>query len=154
MKNYATDMNRQKALRSTRQRKVIFEELCKLTTHPTADEMYQIVKKKLPRISLGTVYRNLEVLSKTGAIKKLRFGEDSMRYDGNTKRHYHASCLSCGRLDDLPAGTFPIEDSAIKGNSDYKILSWELRVYGTCSECSDNGLTLHKTGNGKYNDSH
>jgi Fur family ferric uptake transcriptional regulator len=58
----------------TRQRRVILEELRKVNTHPSADEIYEIVRKRLPRISLGTVYRNLEILSESGDIQKLEPG--------------------------------------------------------------------------------
>ena len=64
-------MQKQLNLRMTRQREVILEELRKVNTHPSADEIYEMVRKRLPRISLGTVYRNLEILSKSGDIKKL-----------------------------------------------------------------------------------
>ena len=65
-------MQKRLNLRMTRQRKVILEELCKVDTHPSADEVYALVRKRLPRISLGTVYRNLEILAESGDIQKTR----------------------------------------------------------------------------------
>ena len=61
-------LQKQSNLRMTRQRRVILEELCKVDTHPSADEVYVMVRKRLPRISLGTVYRNLEILTQSGEI--------------------------------------------------------------------------------------
>ena len=58
----------------TRQRQIILEELRKVVTHPSADEVYEMVRKRLPRISLGTIYRNLEILSENGDIQKLELG--------------------------------------------------------------------------------
>jgi Fur family ferric uptake transcriptional regulator len=66
----------------TRQRKVILEELRNVDTHPSADEIYEMVRKRLPHISLGTVYRNLEILSETGAIQKLELGCAQKKFDG------------------------------------------------------------------------
>ena len=79
-------------LSKTVQRKVIVDELRKLKCHPTADELYEVVRRKLPRISLGTVYRNLEVLSANGEIQRLGLGRKQMCFDGNMSRHYHLVC--------------------------------------------------------------
>ena len=75
-------MQKHPNLRMTRQRRVILEELRKVKTHPSADEIYEIVRKRLPRISLGTVYRNLEILSESGDIQKLEPGCSLKRFDG------------------------------------------------------------------------
>jgi Fur family ferric uptake transcriptional regulator len=72
----------------TNQRQVILEEIQKVNTHPTADEVYETVRKRLPRISLGTVYRNLEILSACGLIQKIGPLSNQMRFDGITKKHY------------------------------------------------------------------
>ena len=69
--------------RNTPQRKVILEELQKAASHPTAAELYEIVRRRLPRISLGTVYRNLELLSESGLIRKLSMGSAEARFDGD-----------------------------------------------------------------------
>ena len=70
-------------MRKTKQREVIVEELTRLRTHPSADELYAIVKKRLPRISLGTVYRNLDLLSREGVVHRLEVGGSQMRFDGD-----------------------------------------------------------------------
>ena len=69
--------------------------------HPTADEVYQVVRKRLPRISLGTVYRNLDVLSESGEISRLDRCGAQYRFDGDLEQHYHIRCSSCGRVDDI-----------------------------------------------------
>ena len=83
----------------TRQRRVILQELQKVTTHPTADQVYDMVRKKLPRISLATVYRNLDLLAQDGLISKLDGGAQ-LRFDGNPADHYHIRCTRCQRVDD------------------------------------------------------
>ena len=76
-------MQKHPNLRMTRQRRVILEELRKVNNHPSAYEIYEFVRKRLPRISLGTVYRNLEILSESGDIQKLEPGCSLKRFDGN-----------------------------------------------------------------------
>ena len=87
----------------TQQRQVILEELRNVNTHPSADEIYEMVRKRLPRISIGTVYRNLEILCASGEIQKLEFGCSLKRFDGVATAHYHISCLDCDRVIDAPS---------------------------------------------------
>ncbi|MBA4358220.1 MAG: transcriptional repressor, partial [Desulfovibrio sp.] len=88
-------------LRMTTQRQVILEELRGLKSHPTAGELCQLVRKKLPRVSLGTVYRNLEILSRSGVIQKIDVAGVEMRFDGDISNHYHLRCVGCGRVFDV-----------------------------------------------------
>jgi len=121
----------------TRQRKVILEELRKVTTHPSADEIYEMVRKRLPRISLGTVYRNLEILSQLGEIQKLELGGTLKRFDGNPKDHYHVRCLECFRINDVPFDRFVNIEKKLGGVTDYKILGHRLELIGLCPDCAD-----------------
>ena len=86
----------------TKQRRVILDEFRKLKSHPSADELYGRVRRLLPRISLGTVYRNLEVLSQQGVVQKVELGGPQRRYDGDITTHYHVRCVECGRVEDAP----------------------------------------------------
>lgn len=88
-------------MNKTIQRQTICEELCKLTSHPTADELYDIVKKRMPQISLGTVYRNLEQLAECGVVLKLETAGRQKRFDGNPAPHHHIRCKVCGAVRDL-----------------------------------------------------
>lgn len=123
-------------LRLTRQRKVILEELKKLKTHPSADEVYEIVRQRLPRISLGTVYRNLEILSQLGEIQRLELGGSLRRFDGNPKNHYHIRCLGCGSVDDLMAGPIENIENNICELTDYEVIGHRLEFLGFCRRCS------------------
>lgn len=87
--------------RMTRQRAVILEELRKTKSHPTADELYSIVRERLPRISLGTVYRNLDFLADSGEIRRLEAAGSTKRFDGDISWHQHVRCLRCGRIGDV-----------------------------------------------------
>ena len=122
-------------LRMTRQRKVILDELRKVTSHPTADEIYNMVRRQLPGISLGTVYRNLEILSESGMIQKLESGGSARRYDGNPKMHYHIRCVRCEQVCDFPVGTLSALDSAIRKGCGYEILGYRLEFIGLCPKC-------------------
>jgi Fur family ferric uptake transcriptional regulator len=119
----------------TRQRQVLLEELRSVRTHPTADGIYQMVRRRLPRISLGTVYRNLDVLTRMGLIRALHFGGQPMRFDGSPERHYHIRCRVCGRLDDIP--DLPLDDVVrMTGEvSGYDVGECRIEVVGICPKC-------------------
>jgi len=119
----------------TRQRKVILEELRKVVTHPSADEVYEMVRKRLPRISLGTVYRNLEILSANGEIQKLELGGKLKRFDGIADNHYHIRCLHCHRVVDAPADFDVAVNHDLKSVTDFKIIGHRLEFIGICPDC-------------------
>lgn len=124
-------------LRMTCQRQIILEELEKVTNHPTADEVYQMVRRRLPRISLGTVYRNLEILSQNGMIQKLELGGTLRRFDGNVENHCHVRCERCGRVDDLhEMGSIDGLTERAQQMTDYRLLGHQLAFQGICPECA------------------
>jgi Fe2+ or Zn2+ uptake regulation protein len=124
-----------KKFRQTDARRVIMEELKDLKTHPTADEVYDRVRKRIPRVSLGTIYRNLEILSENGQIRKLETGGTQKRFDGNTSVHYHLRCYLCGRISDLPASPLKEIENVLAGLGDYEIQSYNLDLIGVCPTC-------------------
>jgi Fur family ferric uptake transcriptional regulator len=128
-------VNPSKSLRVTPQRRVILEELRKVDTHPTADELYEMVRKRLPKVSLGTIYRNLDLLSSEGIIQKLQVGNSQMRFDGNPESHMHITCLQCGRVADIFHGP---DTSRIcqKVETDFTVMGCTVFLYGMCPECS------------------
>ena len=128
-------MLKQLNLRMTRQRKVILEELRKVDTHPSADEVYEMVRKRLPRISLGTVYRNLEILSEKGEIQKLETGCTFKRFDGIAENHYHLRCLHCDRVVDAPADFDVAVNHDLKNATAFKIIGHRLEFIGICPDC-------------------
>ncbi len=130
-------MQKQTNLRMTRQRKVILEELRKVNTHPSADEVYEMVRKRLPRISLGTVYRNLEILSESGVIQKLEPGCSLKRFDGNPSEHCHIRCIHCARIADAPLEPDLKVDLKRVNSTDFEIIGHRLEFIGVCRECSD-----------------
>jgi|SaaInl4_150m_RNA_FD_contig_21_1184425_length_588_multi_5_in_0_out_0_1 Fur family transcriptional regulator, ferric uptake regulator len=121
--------------RMTRQRKVILAELRGTDSHPTADEIYECVRGKLPRISLGTVYRNLQTLVSDGRIRTLSDGS-RMRYDGALDDHCHVRCAVCGVVGDVPARE--IGGQPCQGEN-FRILGYKIEFVGICPECELEG---------------
>ena len=131
-------------LRMTRQRRMICRELAKAADHPTADEVYSRVRRRLPRISLGTVYRNLEILSACGTIQKLR-GGSRMRFDAETGPHSHVRCLHCGRVADVATEPAANLEARAEKASGYEIVGHRLEFVGLCPTCGDKKRQAGKT---------
>ncbi|MBU0663572.1 MAG: transcriptional repressor [Proteobacteria bacterium] len=128
-------MQEHNPMRITTQRQIILEELLKVTSHPTANEVYDMVRKRLPRIGLGTVYRNLELMSETGMILKLEVGGTQKRFDATVSPHYHVRCMECGKVDDLKIPLQQdINEIAAKA-SHYQILGHHIEFTGLCADC-------------------
>ena len=127
-------MSPTRSFQTTCQRRIILEELRKTSSHPTADELYEMVRQRLPRVSLGTVYRNLELLSERNVILKLSGGA-KMHFDGNPAQHYHIRCIECDRVDDVPFK--PLEDleASLRPATRYEVLGHRLEFFGICPRC-------------------
>ena len=124
-----------KGLRETKQRVVILDELRRTKKHPTADELYRRVRRRLPRVSLGTVYRNLELLSERGVIQKLDMGGGQRRFDADTGPHYHVRCITCNRVDDIHGAPPPRLEKAFKDDTGYEIIGHRIELIGLCPRC-------------------
>ena len=127
-----------KKFRSTKQKTLILETLKGLHTHPTADEIHSIVRVQLPNISLGTVYRNLEILSKSGKIRKLEMAGTQKRFDGNVDKHFHIRCSKCGAVSDLDKVPVTELGRLIFVDCDYEIQDYTLEFSGLCPKCRNN----------------
>jgi len=138
-------MAEQRPQRMTRQRKIILEELRKLKTHPTADELYDAVRARLPRISLGTVYRNLDVLQENGEVLKLESAGSQKRFDGDMHPHYHVRCVQCGRVGDVLA---EVEDVDVRGLSapGFEITGGTIEFFGICDQCRERAASPRPQG--------
>lgn len=121
--------------RNTKQKRIILEELQQLHSHPSASQLYEKVKKRIPNISLGTVYRNLDLLVKNGVIQKIENGCAETRYDGDLSPHIHLQCTSCGTIDDLPFDTEKLLKKEIEDVHGYDIQAMRLELKGLCPDC-------------------
>jgi Fur family ferric uptake transcriptional regulator len=128
----------------TRQRRVILEELRKLSTHPTATDLYHIVRQRLERISLGTVYRNLELLAESGEIRKVQIGGREARFDPIMNDHNHAYCIECGRIDNLPESPEARSDILGSDQDGWQIRECRIELVGICPDCSASSVAQNQ----------
>jgi len=128
-------MHDKAARRTTKQRKIILEELRKVTSHPTADELHRMVRLRLPGISIATVYRNLEILSDEGSVLKLDVSGTQRRFDGTPENHYHVRCTSCGKVEDVHMPVVASMDATAANVCGYRVQSHVVEFTGTCPEC-------------------
>lgn len=123
-------------VRRTRQREAVLEVLRRSCDHLTADQIYDAVRQIVPRISLGTVYRNLEILAAQGLIQKIVSGSGPMRFDGNPHRHVHLRCERCGTLEDVRLKK-PLDPAAfVDEGSGQVVRSFVLEFSGLCQRCA------------------
>lgn len=126
------------ALKYSRQREAIKEFLMERKDHPTADMVYLGLLDKFPNLSLGTVYRNLTLLSDTGEINRLRLGDGVDHFDGNTMPHYHFICEKCGKVMDIETKDFDAGIDLAASGFPGKIKGHVTYFYGECPDCFDN----------------
>ena len=121
--------------RNTVQKEAVERIVCSSCDHPTAETVYLRAKKELPNISLGTVYRNLSLLTQLGEIKKLTTSIGPDRFDGNIAPHYHVLCTKCGRIQDLEMESIDHIDTLAGTQFDGKIEGHFTYFYGRCRDC-------------------
>jgi len=133
-------MDKQKGfIRNTKQRDLILKTLRSTDTHPTADWIYEQVKKKMPNISLGTVYRNLGKLTELGEIRELSFGSKYSRFDGNTDDHYHFVCTVCEKVIDVKGCPVDKElEKCVERSNNVEVFFHRSWFYGLCPDCKNN----------------
>jgi Fur family peroxide stress response transcriptional regulator len=122
-------------MRKTRQKEAILEVLMNTTSHPTADWVYNEVRKEIPNISLGTVYRNLRILCQLGEILELVLCGSLSRFDARRDNHYHFRCEKCGQVFDVDEPVNKEMDKIAARRTGFKIAYHRLEFYGQCLEC-------------------
>ena len=123
------------ALKYSRQREVIKDFLCTRKDHPTADVVYMNVRQHFPNISLGTVYRNLTLLSDMGEIIRLRVGDGVDHFDADTSPHNHFVCSECGSVIDLKMENIDYIQEAARKDFSGRIDGYSAYFYGLCGSC-------------------
>jgi len=121
--------------RLTRQLTAVYEALQSDHSHPNADEIYQRVRRTLPRISLGTVYRNLQRLVEEGKIRMFLLDERVTRYDPMIVEHDHFICQQCGRVEDVLLERNRQVNLAPLVNRGFTITAHSLAIHGFCQKC-------------------
>lgn len=120
----------------SRQREAIKEYLSQTEEHPTADTIYMDIREKFPNISLGTVYRNLNLLVERGEIIRINGLDESDRYDGHIHNHYHFLCKKCKKVLDIEMESLDHINELANKHFPGKVEGHVTYFYGKCDECS------------------
>ncbi len=123
------------ALKYSRQRESIKKYLCGRTDHPTAEKIYADLRSNDPKLSLGTVYRNLSLLTEIGEIRKISTLIGPDHFDANTSMHYHFICQHCHSMSDIAGVDEENVWQNVAGAADGHVEQLELVAYGTCRNC-------------------
>jgi Fur family transcriptional regulator, peroxide stress response regulator len=126
---------RQKGLPVTMQRRVILEAVLQRSDHPTADQIFEAVQDRLPRLSRTTVYRTLDTLLEWGVIRRVHLTGVTGRFDGKIERHHHLVCVACGTILDLDDENLNLISLPKKKLQGFKIDDFSVQFLGLCSSC-------------------
>lgn len=121
--------------RYSRQRESIIQYLRSTREHPTAETVYQHIRAQHPKVSLGTVYRNLSVLTANGEIRRFSSIDGLDHFDAEISPHYHFICLGCGCIQDVPMKPLSDIDRLASMDVDGQIESHSVTFFGHCSDC-------------------
>ena len=130
-----TSLLRARGRRSTRQRRAVYASLAGHADHPTADRLLRDVRRRVPGLSLATVYKTLEVLVGVGAAGRIADTDGVWRYDARTDLHDHRRCVRCGRMEDVELPHRPDRIADMSG-SGFRITGYRLELLGHCVPCS------------------
>ncbi|MGN0345710.1 MAG: transcriptional repressor [Lachnospiraceae bacterium] len=125
------------SLNQSKRRSAILSFLHTRKDHPTAEIIYENVKEIIPSISLGTVYRNLNLLSELGEIKSLQTRDNKIHYDADTSNHQHFICNRCKQISDIFIDMSPQLKIASESLMPGKMLEYEVYYYGICKQCEE-----------------
>lgn len=103
--------------------------------HPTAAWVFDRLREEFPRVAIGTVYRNLNVLVSEGVVKNIKFDDPTEHYDANTSRHYHFICEKCGAIRDLPLPVDTQMERKVENQTGFEIRNHRIDFYGLCDAC-------------------
>ena len=118
----------------SRQKELIYDLVSSTMSHPTADWVYENARRKMPHISLGTVYRNLNTLVQEGRILAITNARGPVRYDANTSRHSHVKCIGCGLMLDVPETDIDFKPRSPKIRQ-FEVLEYRVEFLCLCPDC-------------------
>jgi Fur family peroxide stress response transcriptional regulator len=119
----------------SRQRQIITKTLQQNVVHPTAEYLYNILKKDEPKLSLATLYRNLNQLADAGMIKKIEGLDGCAHFDHNIHEHYHFICNKCGKVFDVSSQVAPNLVQKTENQTGFKIENCDIIFQGICKDC-------------------
>lgn len=124
-------------LKVTHQRMEVFRAVVSSTEHPDVLTVYRRVKRKIPTISLDTVYRNLKLLAEHGLLSIMGMSQENLRFDGNMQSHHHFTCVRCGMIGDFVSSRIDALDAPPEARELGSPLSLHVEVKGICSRCQE-----------------
>ena len=124
-------------MKYSKQRAEILKTVTENRIHPTADTVYTLMREKMPDISLGTVYRNLNLLAENGDIRKIPVPNGSDRFDSRMNPHEHMICTECGEVFDIDMDIMSNVKPLAGREHNFTISSCSLTVYGICAKCAE-----------------
>ena len=128
--------------RHTIQKDIVLEAVRSLATHSTAEEVYEYVHRNYPNMGKGTVYRNLNVLSEEGAIRKVGIFDGADRYDFTCKEHYHVTCIKCGAVCDVDMDEITDMMKRVRDSYGMELLGYDILFKGICPKCKKQGENI------------
>jgi Fur family peroxide stress response transcriptional regulator len=131
---------RERGLSLTHQRRALLDALARRKDHPTADQLYDDLCKDIKGLSRTTVYRILETFVRVGLIMKISSQQARARFDADTGRHHHISCVLCGEVADLPDPDFNLPNLPADHPSGFRLYDYAITFTGLCPRCQrENG---------------
>lgn len=127
---------RKNGLSLTVQRRAILENLSSRKDHPTADQIYAAIQDKIAGVSRTTVYRVLETFVQLQLAQKISNPEAKARFDADTSRHHHASCLECEKVIDIDSSVLPDIDLSRVDLKGFEVFDCSVVAVGLCKDCS------------------
>lgn len=134
------------ALKASLQRQVVLDILKESEGHPTAQAIFERARKRMPAISLATVYRNLRLLVEQGDLIESKIGNKPSRFETRKNRHYHVSCTRCGSLEDLVLPYQAALDRKVEGMVRYRLQEHRMEFFGICPRCQGRSRSSSQPG--------
>jgi Fur family transcriptional regulator, peroxide stress response regulator len=123
-------------LKLTHQRLEIFREVASSLEHPDAETVFRAVRKRMPTVSLDTVYRTLATLSDLGLVIALSLRRDGVRFDANLDRHHHFVCVRCGLTRDFESAELDTLQVPAVAEGFGRVIAARVEVRGMCKKCA------------------
>lgn len=136
-KNIFSEYLKSKGMLNSRQREQILDVFLKTEKHPTINDLYDLVKKKYPKIGLATVYRTMEVICEAGLARKVDFEDKTKRYEHKYKHqhHHHLVCIKCGKVIEITSDKLEKIQKELAKKHGFTITKDTMKLFGICKIC-------------------
>lgn len=131
-----TSLCRKHNLAATHQRRVIYETVMALHGHPSPEKIYEAVRKKIPSISLATVYKNVRTFVESGMLREVSLHHGSIRVEPNEAEHHHLVCTRCRQITDLDPDSVRLRPLKLKRLRGFQVTRISIDVLGLCASCA------------------